>query len=109
MPGFKIEKTVECPEGALAIKGQTVVVHYTGTLANGKEFDSSVRRGEPFEFNLGMEEVIKAWDTGFAEMRVGEKAVLTCPPDYAYGADGYHPVIPPNATLTFHVEMLGIK
>uniref|UniRef100_A0A3B4A361 peptidylprolyl isomerase n=1 Tax=Periophthalmus magnuspinnatus TaxID=409849 RepID=A0A3B4A361_9GOBI len=87
-------------------RGQKVSVHYTGTLTNGEKFDSSKDRGRPFEFTLGQGEVIKGWDEGVAQMCVGEVARLTCTPDYAYGARGYPPVIPPNATLVFEVELL---
>jgi len=110
MSGFKVVKSVENPTGAIASKGDTIEVHYIGTLlSNGEQFDSSVERGRPFTFALGQGEVIKGWDEGFATMRVGEKAVITCPPDYGYGARGYPPVIPKNATLVFEVQMLGIK
>jgi len=90
-------------------KGQTVVVHYVGTLQNGKKFDSSRDRGKPFEFKIGEGQVIRGWDEGVAQMSVGQKANLTCSPDYAYGAQGAGGVIPPNATLLFEVELLGLK
>lgn len=90
-------------------KGQTVSVHYTGTLTNGKEFDSSKKRDKPFEFKIGEGQVIKAWDEGVAQMSVGTKAILTCSPDYAYGPKGYPPVIPPNSTLIFEVELLSLR
>jgi len=109
MAGLQIEKTVECPNGVQAEKGQTIEVHYTGTLTDGSKFDSSRDRGKPFTFKLGVGQVIKAWDEGFAKMRVGEKAILTCPPEYAYGVNGYPPVIPANATLIFDVEMLAVR
>lgn len=90
-------------------KGNTVQVHYVGTLTNGKKFDSSRDRGKPFEFKLGVGQVIKGWDEGVQQMCVGELAKLTCSPDYAYGQKGYPNVIPPNATLIFEVELLGFK
>jgi len=89
--------------------GQTVVVHYTGTLTDGKKFDSSKDRGKPFKFRIGQGEVIKGWDEGVAQMSVGQKAKLTCTPDYAYGAKGAGGVIPPNATLIFEVDLLGLE
>merc|ERR1711893_15790 len=89
--------------------GQTVVVHYTGTLTNGQKFDSSRDRGKPFQFKIGCGQVIRGWDEGVAQMSVGERAVLTCSPDYAYGDQGVGGVIPANATLLFDVELLGVK
>jgi len=89
--------------------GQTVVVHYTGVLTDGKKFDSSKDRGKPFKFRIGQGQVIKGWDEGVAKMSVGETAKLTCTPDYAYGASGAGGVIPPNATLIFEVELLGLE
>ncbi|KAF1584274.1 UNVERIFIED_CONTAM: Peptidyl-prolyl cis-trans isomerase FKBP5, partial [Eudyptes robustus] len=87
--------------------GDTVYVHYTGTLAeNGEKFDSSKDRDEPFSFSLGKSQVIKAWDIGIATMKVGEVAVFDCRADYAYGASGSPPKIPGNATLRFEVELL---
>ncbi|XP_064382259.1 peptidyl-prolyl cis-trans isomerase FKBP1A-like [Halichondria panicea] len=90
-------------------KGQTVVVHYTGTLTSGKKFDSSRDRGRPFKFSIGKGQVIRGWDEGVAQMSVGEKAKLTCSPDYAYGEKGHPGVIPPNATLIFDVELIGLE
>ncbi|XP_008284985.1 12 kDa FK506-binding protein-like [Stegastes partitus] len=87
-------------------KGQTVTVHYVGTLTNGKKFDSSRDRGDPFEFKLGKGQVIRGWDEGVAQMSLGEVAKLTCSPDYAYGSKGYPPIIPANSTLIFEVELL---
>ena len=78
----------------------------SGTLLDGKKFDSSKDRQKPFQFKLGQGQVIKGWDEGVAQMELGEKAILTCSPDYAYGASGYPPVIPKNATLKFEVELL---
>ncbi len=84
----------------------TVRVHYTGRLIDGKVFDSSVRRGAPAEFPLG--QVIRCWTEGMQKMKVGGKAKLVCPSETAYGAQGAAPVVPPNAVLTFEVELLGI-
>ncbi|MEQ2262194.1 Peptidyl-prolyl cis-trans isomerase fkbp1a [Xenotaenia resolanae] len=87
-------------------RGTTVSVHYVGTLTNGKKFDSSRDRGEPFQFKLGAGEVIRGWDEGVAQMSLGQLAKLTCSPDYAYGSRGYPPIIPANSTLIFEVELL---
>jgi len=95
--------------GPAAAAGQTVKVHYTGWLTNGKKFDSSVDRGEPFTFNLGGGQVIKGWDEGVAGMKVGGKRQLRIPPQLGYGDRGAGGVIPPNATLIFDVELLGVR
>ncbi|NNM82540.1 MAG: FKBP-type peptidyl-prolyl cis-trans isomerase [Burkholderiales bacterium] len=96
-------------EGAEAAAGNKVTVHYTGWLENGRKFDSSVDRGDPFVFPLGEGRVIKGWDLGVAGMKVGGKRKLTIPPHLGYGARGAGGVIPPNATLIFEVELLGLK
>ena len=99
----------EAGTGAQAKAGDTVRVHYTGKFLDGKVFDSSLSRGEPLEFPLGKGRVIRGWDEGIALMKVGGKATLTIPPQLAYGESGAGGVIPPNATLLFDVELVGIK
>ncbi|KAF9573674.1 FK506-binding protein 1A [Mortierella alpina] len=89
-------------------KGDTVKIHYVGTLDDGKKFDSSRDRESPFETQIGVGRVIKGWDEGVPQLSVGEKAVLKITPDYGYGARGYPPVIPQNANLTFEVELIEI-
>ena len=100
-------------EGATPKTGQICVMHYTGWLyengAKGKKFDSSVDRGEPFEFAIGKRQVIGGWDEGVATMKVGGKRTLIIPPALGYGARGAGGVIPPNATLIFDVELLEVK
>lgn len=89
--------------------GNVAVVHYTGWLTNGTKFDSSVDRGEPFSFTVGMNEVIAGWDIAVLRMRVGDKVKLTIPPELAYGEGGYPGAIPSNATLIFEVELLQVQ
>ena len=95
--------------GASPQKGQTAVVHYTGWLVDGTKFDSSKDSGQPFSFAVGRGEVIKGWDEGVATMKVGGTRKLVIPPDLGYGARGAGGAIPPNATLTFEVELLEIR
>jgi FKBP-type peptidyl-prolyl cis-trans isomerase len=100
-------------DGVTAAAGNKVSVHYTGWLFNngakGTKFDSSVDRGQPFQFTLGAHQVIAGWDEGVAGMKVGGKRTLTIPPELGYGARGAGGVIPPNATLIFDVELLGVQ
>ncbi len=100
---------IKVGEGTLPKLGDTVVVHYTGWLEDGTKFDSSVDRGEPFSFPIGMGRVILGWDEGVSTMRVGGVRKLIIPPDLGYGARGAGGVIPPNATLIFEVELLEIR
>ncbi|HYG22639.1 MAG TPA: FKBP-type peptidyl-prolyl cis-trans isomerase [Verrucomicrobiae bacterium] len=105
---LKIE-TLQTGSGPQPRRGQTVSVHYTGTFLDGKKFDSSVDRKQPFEFVLGTGQVIAGWDQGVATMKVGDKVRMTIPPALAYGAAGYPGAIPPNSTLIFEVELLAVK
>ena len=102
-------KVLQAGNGIKPKIGDKVTVHYVGTLTNGTKFDSSRDRASPFQFRLGKSEVIRGWDEGVAQMSIGEKSTLTCSPDFAYGAQGYPPVIPRNATLVFEVELLKIN
>ncbi|XP_041112723.1 peptidyl-prolyl cis-trans isomerase FKBP1A-like [Polyodon spathula] len=90
-------------------KGQTCVVHYVGSLTNGKQFDSSRDRDKPFKFKIGSQEVIRGWEDGVAQMSVGQRAKLTCSPDFAYGSKGHPGIIPPDATLIFDVELIRLE
>ncbi|MFQ5579210.1 MAG: FKBP-type peptidyl-prolyl cis-trans isomerase [Nitrospiria bacterium] len=113
----KLEKTTSglqyvdlvAGKGGLPRKGQRVLVHYTGWLKDGDKFDSSVDRGEPFAFQIGIGQVIRGWDEGVMTMRVGGKRKLIIPPELGYGRRGAGGVIPPNATLVFEVELLDLK
>lgn len=105
-PSGLVYRSLKDGTGASPTAADTVKVHYRGTLPNGKEFDSSYKRGEPAEFPLGG--VIKCWTEGVQMMKVGGKARLVCPPSIAYGSRGAGGVIPPNATLLFDVELLDI-
>ena len=107
MPDLQID-TLKPGAGATAKAGDRVTVHYVGTLTDGKKFDSSRDRGKGFQFTLGKGEVIKGWDQGVAGMVIGEVRKLTIPPEMGYGARGFPPVIPPNSTLVFEVELLGV-
>lgn len=106
--GLKITD-LETGQGAEARAGQTVEVHYTGWLENGTKFDSSLDRRQPFRFRLGAGEVIRGWDEGVAGMKVGGKRKLVIPAALGYGARGAGGAIPPNATLVFEVELLGVR
>lgn len=95
--------------GAQPQNGQKVIVHYTGWLTNGTKFDSSVDRGQPFDFVLGQGQVIKGWDEGVATMKIGGKRKLVIPASLGYGARGAGGVIPPNSTLVFEVQLLNVQ
>lgn len=107
-PEITIEILIE-GKGNGALEGNEVTVHYTGRLADGTKFDSSLDRGEPFLFTLGAGQVIAGWEIGILGMKVGEKRKLTIPPEFGYGESGAGEVIPPNSTLIFEVELLEIK
>ena len=105
--GLKYEDITE-GDGDIATAGQMVTVHYTGWLTDGNKFDSSKDRNDPFKFKLGAGNVIRGWDEGVAGMKIGGTRKLTIPANLGYGAQGAGGVIPPNATLVFEVELLGL-
>lgn len=104
--GLKYVVTQEGQGDSTPTKGQVITAHYTGKLLDGSVFDSSVERNEPFETAIGVGQVIKGWDEAFIAMKKGEKRTLIIPPELGYGAHGYPPIIPANATLVFEVELL---
>ncbi|XP_057212826.1 FKBP prolyl isomerase 1Aa [Triplophysa rosa] len=104
--GVEVETITPGDGSTFPKKGQTCVVHYVGSLTDGHKFDSSRDRGKPFKFKIGKQEVIRGWDEGVAQMSVGQRAKLTCTPDFAYGSKGHPGIIPPNATLIFDVELI---
>lgn len=106
---LKIETTQEGTGDKVTKAGDTISVHYTGKLEDGTKFDSSVDRGEPFEFKIGAGMVIQGWEQGLLDMKVGEKRTLTIPSEMGYGAQGAGGIIPPDATLIFEVELMRIK
>ena len=108
MADLKIEDIRE-GSGKQAKTGDSVAVHYVGTLTDGKKFDSSRDRGQPFTFKLGAGQVIRGWDQGVPGMKIGGLRKLTIPSELAYGARGFPPVIPPNSTLVFEVELVEIR
>jgi FKBP-type peptidyl-prolyl cis-trans isomerase len=108
LPSGLVYETLKEGSGAAAQPGQTIVMHYTGTLEDGTKFDSSRDRGEPAQFVIGAGQLIKGWDLGVPGMKVGERRKLTIPGDLGYGPQGQGK-IPPNATLTFDIELMGVK
>ena len=108
MSGLEIEDQI-VGDGEEAVAGQTVEVHYTGWLTDGTKFDSSLDRDETFSFKLGGGQVIAGWDQGVAGMKIGGARKLTIPPEMGYGESGAGGVIPPNATLVFKVELIGLS
>ncbi|CDK29677.1 unnamed protein product [Kuraishia capsulata CBS 1993] len=108
MSELKIEKIAPGDGKTFPTVGSLVTIHYEGTLENGKKFDSSRDRGKPFQTYIGVGQVIKGWDQGIPTLSLGEKAKLTIPGPLAYGPRGFPGLIPPNATLIFEVELLGI-
>ena len=102
-------KDTKVGDGVSPKKGQTVIVHYTGRLTDGQVFDSSHKRNQPFKFQIGVGQVIKGWDEGVMSMKVGGTRTLVIPPELGYGARGAGGASPPNATLEFDVELLGVE
>lgn len=109
LPGGLCYVDTKIGDGPEVKKGDVLSMNYTGKLADGTVFDASDKHGGPFEFKLGAGAVIQGWDEGIPGMRVGGKRTLTIPPEMGYGASGYPPVIPPNATLVFDVEVVSVK
>lgn len=107
--GLLVETLAPGDSATFPKTGDLLTVHYTGTLTNGKKFDSSLDRGKPFQFTIGHGQVIQGWDQGFAKLSLGEKARLTVPPMMAYGNRGFPGLIPPMSTLVFDVELLKIN
>eukprot|EP01102_Stenamoeba_stenopodia_P012814 TRINITY_DN4082_c0_g1_i1.p1 TRINITY_DN4082_c0_g1~~TRINITY_DN4082_c0_g1_i1.p1 ORF type:complete len:166 (-),score=36.66 TRINITY_DN4082_c0_g1_i1:54-551(-) len=105
----QVIKAAEDPNAASPSKGDVAVVHYTGTLVDGSKFDSSRDRNETFSFRVGVSEVIRGWDEGIQQLKVGERANLIISPSYGYGARGAGRAIPPNATLVFDIELISIN
>jgi len=107
--GVTIEKLSPGDGKTFPKRGDTVKIHYVGTLVDGKKFDSSRDRNSPFVTKIGVGQVIKGWDEAVPQLSLGEKALIVVTPDFGYGARGFPPVIPPNATLRFEVELLQIN
>jgi len=107
--GVTIEKISPGDGKTFPKRGDTVTIHYVGTLSDGKKFDSSRDRGDPFVTKIGVGQVIKGWDEGVPQLSLGQKALLVVTPDFGYGARGFPPVIPPNAILRFEVELIKIN
>ena len=106
--GELVSEDIKVGDGAEAVSGKKVTVHYVGTLTNGNKFDSSRDRGKGFSFELGRGQVIKGWDQGVAGMKIGGIRKLTIPPELAYGQGGFGDIIPPGSTLVFEVELLAV-
>jgi len=103
------KEDLQLGEGPEAVSGKGVSVHYTGTLTDGSKFDSSLDRGQPFDFTLGAGQVIRGWEEGVVGMKVGGRRKLTVPPEMAYGERGFGNIIPPNSTLVFEIELLAVR